>query len=296
MQQSGNLHIMKKIIQSIYHNKDYFWIFIWMTGLLFLWIWNLFFLNKPDFDQIKQGLFNTFIISFLVIIFSMIFGWVFGLALHFFEKMRFKIFYSIFNFVINVIRSIPQIIGILVLYFLITILMQKEIVINNYMIVFLMALSISLFQFLEITDLIRERIQFFRKSDFFDAMLVCGIRERTIINSEILWKSSINQILNKLISIFGSAIFLQCSVDFILSVGLSTKVSAVNFPVTLGNLLARIDSKQDILAIGHTIMNPSYFGHLFFAHLYGITIAFIIVFSLFCIFKITDGFSNRLEL
>ncbi len=287
---------MKKIIQSIYHNKDYFWIFIWMTGLLFLWIWNLFFLNKPDFDQIKQGLFNTFIISFLVIIFSMIFGWVFGLALHFFEKMRFKIFYSIFNFVINVIRSIPQIIGILVLYFLITILMQKEIVINNYMIIFLMALSISLFQFLEITDLIRERIQFFRKSDFFDAMLVCGIKERTIINSEILWKSSINQILNKLISIFGSAIFLQCAVDFILSVGLSTKVSAINFPVTLGNLLARIDSKQDILAIGHTIMNPSYFGHLFFEHLYGITIAFILVFSLLCIYKITDGFSDRLEL
>ncbi len=287
---------MKKIIQSIYHNKDYFWIFIWMTGLLFLWIWNLFFLNKPDFDQIKRGLFNTFIISFLVIIFSMIFGWVFGLALHFFEKMRFKIFYSIFNFVINVVRSIPQIIGILVLYFLITILMQKEIVINNYMIIFLMALSISLFQFLEITDLIRERIQFFRKSDFFDAMLVCGIRERTIINSEILWKSSINQILNKLISIFGSAIFLQCSVDFILSVGLSTKVSAINFPVTLGNLLARIDSKQDILAIGHTIMNPSYFGHLFFEHLYGITIAFILVFSLLCIYKITDGFSDRLEL
>lgn len=294
--QPSKHQIMKKTIKYIFQNKDYFWSFIWITGLFLLWIWNLLFLNRPDFEQIKLGLFNTFIVSFIVIILSLILGWIFGLTLYFLEKARIPIFYSIINFIVNIIRSIPQIIGILILYFFITLLMQSEIVTSNYTIIFLMALSISFFLFLEITDLIRERIQFFRKSDFFDAMLVCGIKEKTIINSEILWKSSVNQILNKLISIFGSAIFLQCSVDFILSVGLSTKVSAVNFPVTLGNLLARIDSKQDILAIGHTIMNPSYFSYLFFEHLQGITIAFLIVFSLLCINKITEGFSDRLEL
>ena len=174
--------------------------------------------------------------------------------------------------------------------------MLNEIISSTFVIIVLMAFAISLFQFLEIVDLIHERISYFRKSDFFNAMLVCGIKERTIINSEILLKSSLGHILNKLIAIFGSTIFLQCSVDFILSVGLSTKVSSVNFPVTLGNLLARIDSKQDILAIGHTILNPSYFGNLFFEHLQGITIALLLVFSLVCIYKISDGFTKRLGL
>jgi ABC-type dipeptide/oligopeptide/nickel transport system permease subunit len=174
--------------------------------------------------------------------------------------------------------------------------MQERTLENIYLIMLLMALSISLFQFTEIVDLISERIQFYKQTDFFNAMLVCGIKENVIINSEILLKNSIGHIINKFIALFGGTIFLQCSVDFIISVGLSTKVSAVNFPITLGNLLARIDSKQDILAIGHTLMNPTYFSHLFFEHLQGISIAFIIVFSLLCIYKIVNGLSARLEI
>ena len=160
---------------------------------------------------------------------------------------------------------------------------------------FLMAFSIATFQFLEIMDLLVERIDFYRKTDFFNALLVCGVKELKIINKEIFLKSSRGHILNKLIALFGSTIFLQCSIDFILSIGLSTKISSVNFPLTLGNLLARIDSKQDILAIGHTLMNPTYFSNLFFEHLQGITIAFVIVFTLLCIYKISNALMERLE-
>ncbi|RMF56578.1 MAG: hypothetical protein D6748_13145, partial [Calditrichaeota bacterium] len=87
-----------------------------------------------------------------------------------------------------------------------------------------------------------------------------------------------------------------CSIDFIISVGLSTEVSSVNLPVTLGSLLAKIDSKQDILAIGHTLMNPGYIGNLFFEHLQGITVAFLIVFSLICMYKISNGFAERYDI
>jgi ABC-type dipeptide/oligopeptide/nickel transport system permease subunit len=174
--------------------------------------------------------------------------------------------------------------------------MEKEIINNVFIISFAIALSISIFMFLEIGDLIRERIRFYRKSDFFNAMLVCGIKERVIINREILWKNSIIHIINKSIALFGNAIFLICSIDFILSVGLSTRINAVNFPVTLGSLLARIDSKQDILAIGHTLTHPAYFANLFFTHLQGISIAFLIVFTLLCIYRISNGFSERYEL
>ena len=124
-------------------------------------------------------------------------------------------------------------------------------------------------------------------------MRVCGVSENRIINFDILWKNSRIHIFNKLISVFGSAIFLQCSVDFIISVGLSTDVNPVSIPVTLGSLLAKIDSKQDILAIGYTLFHPAYFPKLLFQHLQGITVAFLIVFSLFSINNISNGYAER---
>jgi len=93
--------------------------------------------------------------------------------------------------------------------------------------------------------------------------------------------------------VFGYAVFLQCSVDFIISVGLSTDVNEVTLPVTLGGLLASIDSKQDILAVGYTLTHPGYIGNLFFEHLQGLTVAFLIVFSLFCVYNIANGWAER---
>ena len=124
----------------------------------------------------------------------------------------------------------------------------------------------------------------------------CGIPEWRIINFDILWKNSRAQILNKLIAVFGMSIFLLCSIDFIISVGLTTDINTINLPVTLGSLLAKVDSKQDVLAIGHTLFNPGYFPNLFFKHLQGISVAFLIVFTLICIFKISNGFARRHEL
>jgi hypothetical protein len=89
------------------------------------------------------------------------------------------------------------------------------------------------------------------------------------------------------------AVFLQCSVDFIISVGLSTDVSQVTLPITLGSMLARIDSKQDILAIGHALTHPSYAHNLVFGHLQGLTVAFVIVFTLVCIYHISNAFAER---
>jgi hypothetical protein len=127
-------------------------------------------------------------------------------------------------------------------------------------------------------------------------MIVCGISGFRILNYHIIWKNSRRHIFNKLIALFGVAIFLQCSVDFIISVGLSTEISTVDLPVSLGNLLAHIDSKQDILAIGYTITHLSYVGDLVFKNLQGITVALVIVFSLLCIYKISNGLAERYRL
>ena len=101
------------------------------------------------------------------------------------------------------------------------------------------------------------------------------------------------QMINKLIAVFGAALFLLCSVDFIISIGLSTEVSSVNLPVTLGSLLAKIDSKQDILAIGYSLTHWDYVVRLPFEHLQGITVALIIVFTLLCMYQITNGYARR---
>jgi len=144
--------------------------------------------------------------------------------------------------------------------------------------------------------MLQERIAYFMTRDYYDAMRVCGIKESRIINYEIILKNSLAHLLNKLISIFGITIFLQCSVDFIISIGLTQQASSINFPYTLGSLLAKIDSKQDILAIGHTLTHPGYIGNLFFQHLQGITIAFIIIFTLICTYQIANNYAERREL
>jgi ABC-type dipeptide/oligopeptide/nickel transport system permease subunit len=143
---------------------------------------------------------------------------------------------------------------------------------------------------------VSERILHYRKSDFFHAMLCCGIKESRIINVEILWKNSLSHVLHKLVSLFGVVILLQCSIDFIISVGLSTDVSVSNFPITLGNLLAKLDSKQDILALGSTLIHPTYASRILFQHLQGVSVAFIIVFTLLCIFQIADGLVRQYDL
>lgn len=273
--------------------KDKLWLIIWGMGILLLWIWNKIFLHGPVLEQIERAFLNTMVISFLVIIFATTFGWFSTLVMYFSRTLRLQVVNILFTFILNLIRSIPQIIGILVGYIFLTTLIYREILHSDLIKMVLIALILSIFIFLEVFDLLSDRIDYFKKSDFFNAMRVCGIRESRIINREIILRSSFVHLLNKLIAIFGIAIFLQCSIDFIISVGLSTDVSSVNLPETLGSLLAKIDSKQDILAIGYSFSHWNYFGRIFFVHLQGVTVAFLIVFTLFCIYQISNGYAKR---
>jgi ABC-type dipeptide/oligopeptide/nickel transport system permease subunit len=228
-----------------------------------------------------------------VAVFTLVLAWGVTLALHFLEAQKTKALYLLLTFLLNLIRSIPQIVGILFGYVGVSVLVQAGVLRNAVVIFPLLAFCVSLFVFIEFVDLMRERIAHYQKLDFYNAMRVCGISEGRVINFDILWKNSRIHILNKLISVFGAAIFLQCSVDFIISVGLSTDVNAVTLPATLGSLLAKIDSKQDILSIGYALTHPGYIGALFFEHLLGITVAFLIVFSLLSLYHIANGYAER---
>lgn len=285
---------MKPVIKELLtYKRDKLWFIAWLFGVVIAGIWDVLFLNKPALKLVAAGFINTFFISLLVMLFTLVLSWLTTIALHYLQNKKVKIGYLFITFVLNLIRSVPQIVGILLGYVIVTILIQKSVVHSTLTVFLLMAVIMSLFIFIELVDLMRERIAYYQKLDFYHAMLVCGISESRIINFDILWKNSRIHIFNKLIAILGIAVFLQCSVDFIISVGLSTDVSSVDLPVTLGNLLAQIDSKQDILAIGYTITHPGYAVNLLFGHLQGVTVAFLIVFTLLSIYNISNGFAER---
>ena len=271
------------------------WLTLWLAGLIALLLWDGVFLNGPAFTLLIHAFGGSLFTGFMAVIFSLVLGWLVGVTLYFCET-RWRVLYLSLTFLLNIIRSIPQIVGILIGYVILTILIEQEILRNTWAQLVYVALTISLFVFLEIVDLVRERIAYYNKLDFVQAMLCCGIKEGRIINREILWKNSRAHLLHKMISIFGVAIFLQCSIDFIISVGLSTDVSLSNFPATLGSLLAKMDSKQDILAIGTVFSNPMNFRGLLFEHLQGVSIAFLIVFTLVCVYKVSNALVKRFQL
>ena len=277
-------------------HEEYQWVLLWLGGLALLWVWNLFHLNRPALAQLEQAFVNTLVSAVAVVLLTLVLGWSVGTGLYFLESRKRRVLSLSLTFGVNLLRSMPQMVGILAGYIILTILIQGELLQSPALQVLWMALTITLFTFLELADVIRERIDFYRRSDFFDAMLCCGIRESRIVNIEILWKNSLAHVLQKLIATFGMAIFLQCSIDFIVSVGLSREVSLSNFPVTLGGLLASLDSKQDILAISTLFSNPAYVVRLATTHLQGISVAFAIVFTLVCVYKVSNGIVRRYRL
>lgn len=289
------LSAFRHTIIATYRHKGRLWFAIWITGLMALGIWDTAFLNRPARMLLQTACINTLIAGFLVVLFSLILGWCTGVVTHFLERRQHAMYLGL-TFLLNIIRSIPQIIGMLAGYIFLTILIEQDILRTQLSQIVWMALVTSTVVFLEVADLVRERIAYYNKLDFFPAMLCCGIKESRIINREILWKNSRAHLLHKMISLFGTAVFLQCSIDFIISVGLSTDVSLSNFPVTLGSLLAKLDSKQDILAIGSVFSSNANAMSLLFEHLQGISIVAVIVFTLLCVYKISNGLVKRYNL
>lgn len=276
--------------------KDLLWLTIWIAGLGLLWIWDALFLNAPAFARLQTAFLNSLLTGVMVVLFSLALGWFLGVSLNTLEHSKSKVGFAIISFVTDILRSIPQIIAVLIGYVVLTILLHNGIIRSSFVQMVWIAGIIAIAVFLEVADTIRQRIDYFRTLDFVDAMLCCGIKECRIINIEILWKNSRSHLLHKLIAIFGVSIFLQCSIDFIISVGLSTDVSLINFPMTLGNLLANVDSKQDILALSNLFTDPGYLPVIFVRHLQGLSVAFCIVFSLLCIYMIANGFVRRHKL
>ncbi|MBI5471272.1 MAG: hypothetical protein HY961_02900 [Ignavibacteriae bacterium] len=283
-------HLPRTLLRA---RRDLLWLLVWIGGLIIVGAWDFAFLNQPALARLSRAVLNTLFVGTFVVCVSCLMGWLSGITLHALSEARNTFLYYVLTFLFNLIRSIPQIVGVLIGYVVLTLLIRADVLRSELSQLIWMGSVISVFVFLEISDLVRERIQHFKNLDFVDAMLCCGIKESRIVNVDILFKNSRAHLLHKMISVFGITIFLLCSIDFIVSVGLSTDVSLSNFPMTLGGLLAKLDSKQDILAISSAFTDFGSIGALFFEHLQGVSTAFIIVFTLICIYNISNAFVKR---
>ena len=272
------------------------WALVWLGVMGAVLLWDALFLNQPAMRRIQQAVLNSTFCGLAVVGMSLLAGWLIGVGMDAAEAMNRRKTYLSLSFAVNMVRSIPQIVGILLGYTMLTALMLEDLLRGELVQLLCMSAVVSVFVIPEVVDLIRERIHFFRAMDFVDAMSCCGINESRIVNVEILWRNSRVHLLHKAISVFGISLFLQCSIDFVVSVGLSLEVSASNFPVTLGSVLATLDSKQDILAIANLLSDPLYIRALLTTHLQGITVGWIIVFSLICVYKVANGVVKRYSL
>lgn len=272
---------------------DLIWALTWMGGVLALVLWDALFLNAPAFSLLVSAFLHSLFAGIVTVVLALLLGWAVGTGLFFLEKPGRRVVHLLLTFFLNIIRSVPQILGMLGGYVVLTMLIHQETLVGPSAQLLWMAGVTSLFLFLEVSDLVSERIRYYRALDFFPAMLCCGIKPGRIVNVEILWKNSASHLIHKSIALFGTALFLQCSIDFIISVGLSREVSLSNFPVTLGGLLARLDSKQDILALGKALTDFSYIPELLFRHLQGLSTAFTIVFSLVCAYRVANAYVRR---
>lgn len=277
-------------------HKDLFWAALWVFGLAILWLWLVLFLNMPARVRVERAFLNTILGASCVVGVAFVLGWLTGLSLHFLDRPGRRGLYLSLTFFLNLLRSIPQMVGMLMGYVLLTILIKAETLSSTTAQLFLASVLVALFVFQDVADLIRERIRHYMRLDFVNALLVCGVSESRIVNREILAKNSLVHLIQKGVEVFGSAIFLVCSIDFIISIGLSSDVSLSNFPATLGNLLARLDSKQDILIIGTAFSDPAVLPTLLVEHLQGVSVAFLIVFTLLCTYKISNGIVERYRL
>ena len=271
---------------------DIRWLLVWITGVSLMLAWNAFFLNDPDMRILTEAFFQTLMISIASVMFAVAAAWAWINLSEWAVSRKLRLTGLCLNALYDVLRSAPQIIGMLIGYAMLTLFIQSEIIRQALPVMVVMAFTLGLVTAYEFIELFKERIGYFRQKDFYPAMRVCGVSEARIINRDILWYNGRVLLLQKCISVFGVVLFLQSSIDYIISVGLTTDISSVNFPASLGSVLAKMNSKQDILAVGMAFNEPSTIPILFTDHLLGISAAGLLVWTLICVFQITREFTR----
>ncbi len=269
--------------------KDKLWVVIFLVGFFVIFAWNYFFLNEDAFNKWIEAIFYTYSLAGVTVLISFLFGWGLALFKELAESRGNSAAVLFVNLFLDFLKTAPQIIVLLFGYTVMIFYLRNAPALSFVWLAFVLSLA-----FLnDVFDEMSNRIAVFRKSDFYNAMLISGIKESRIINRDILLLNSSAHLINRAVMVFSSAFFLLCSADFIVSVGLTENITLSGLPATLGNILAHVSSKEDILAVRELFSNPLYFPELFTTHLQGISAAAVLVFTLISAYKISNGIVER---
>ena len=115
-----NRSTIKDVAIIIKQRKYLRWFILWLGGMFGLWLWDAFYLNSLSYELICSALVNTFYGASAAVALSLFIGWLLGLASHFWQNGKARGLYLSLMFVLNLIRSIPQIVGLLIGYILLT--------------------------------------------------------------------------------------------------------------------------------------------------------------------------------
>lgn len=159
-------------------------------------------------------------------------------------------------------------------------------------------LSASLFAFVllpEVFQFLEERLAHEKEHGAFFPLQTHGVSLPQLVIREVLWRQNRAHVLLKMCALVGSVFFLQISIEFIISVGLSETIGVINFPLSLGQLLTQIGSKQDLLAVGYALFSPSYGPTLLTQHLFGLSVAISILLGMIGAFKLSSFATEKLD-
>ena len=113
---------------EVYRRKDILWLLIWIGGMMLLWLWDVVFLNEPALERIQTAFLNSLLTGSIVVVFSLILGWFAGVGMHLLERSHWRKVLGIAKLAVNVLRSIPQIIAVLIGYVVLTVFLHEEII------------------------------------------------------------------------------------------------------------------------------------------------------------------------
>jgi len=168
-----------------------FWFRIMIVGLLLIYLWNAAFLYESGFKRWQAALFNSIFVSFVASLLSIFLGWFFSYYKYINEYLDKVVVSKTIIFFIDAIKSIPQVIGALTGYAILTNLTARDYNLSSFVLLILLSFILGLFLFVEAYDMFNERIAYYKDKDFISALRVLGMKESSIINKEILRYSKI---------------------------------------------------------------------------------------------------------
>src|SRR5512147_478015 len=112
-------------------SADALWAVGWVVGIVVCGVWNAAFLNTPAFFMLAAAFVNSLAAGAVAVAGAFVLGWAAGVGLDRLHTRRHTSAALALTFVMDLVRSVPQILGLLGGYILLTQLQASGVVIGS---------------------------------------------------------------------------------------------------------------------------------------------------------------------